>query len=251
MLPLVKKDGQPELAREVFRELRERVQAEYDEGGAIGRRYRRQDEIGTPWAVTIDHQSLEDRTVTVRDRDSLAQDRGPDRRARRRELERRLRAAVALAEARRLATLSRHQPVKLHRRRMTASIAADQISYDDLYARWEQGNWRATEIDLSIDREQWQHEFNDLERRAALWTYSMFFHGEDSVADNLSPYIDAAPTRGAEVLPRHPAGRRGTTRGPVRAVHAGGRRRGRATRPRSRRDPAAADLGLPEGLRPA
>jgi glycyl-tRNA synthetase len=73
VLPLVRKDGQPELAHEVYRELRERVQAEYDEGGAIGRRYRRQDEIGTPWAVTIDHQSLEDRTVTVRDRDSLAQ----------------------------------------------------------------------------------------------------------------------------------------------------------------------------------
>ncbi len=75
VLPLVRKDGQPELAREVYRELRERVQAEYDEGGAIGRRYRRQDEIGTPWAVTIDHQSLEDRTVTLRDRDSLAQER--------------------------------------------------------------------------------------------------------------------------------------------------------------------------------
>ncbi|MBV9424296.1 MAG: glycine--tRNA ligase, partial [Solirubrobacterales bacterium] len=75
VLPLVKRDGQPELAREVYRALRDRVQAEYDEGGAIGRRYRRQDEIGTPWAVTIDHQSLEDRTVTLRDRDSLAQDR--------------------------------------------------------------------------------------------------------------------------------------------------------------------------------
>jgi glycyl-tRNA synthetase len=73
VLPLVRKDGQPELAHEVYRELRERVQAEYDEGGAIGRRYRRQDEIGTPWAVTIDHQTLEDRTVTLRDRDSLAQ----------------------------------------------------------------------------------------------------------------------------------------------------------------------------------
>ncbi|MGB8880332.1 MAG: glycine--tRNA ligase, partial [Solirubrobacteraceae bacterium] len=73
VLPLVRKDGQPELATEVYRDLRERVQAEYDEGGAIGRRYRRQDEIGTPWAVTIDHQSLEDRTVTVRDRDSLTQ----------------------------------------------------------------------------------------------------------------------------------------------------------------------------------
>jgi glycyl-tRNA synthetase len=77
VLPLVRKDGQPELAKEVYRELRELMQAEYDEGGAIGRRYRRQDEIGTPWAVTIDHQSLEDRTVTVRDRDSLAQERWP------------------------------------------------------------------------------------------------------------------------------------------------------------------------------
>src|SRR5581483_3991082 len=75
VLPLVRKDGQPELARRVWSELRERVQAEYDEGGAIGRRYRRQDEIGTPWAVTIDHRSLEDRTVTLRDRDTLAEDR--------------------------------------------------------------------------------------------------------------------------------------------------------------------------------
>jgi glycyl-tRNA synthetase len=75
ILPLVKKDGQPELAREIERTLRERFQVEYDEGGAIGRRYRRQDEIGTPWAITVDHRSLEDRTVTVRDRDSLAQER--------------------------------------------------------------------------------------------------------------------------------------------------------------------------------
>jgi glycyl-tRNA synthetase len=91
VLPLVRKDGQPELATEIHRELRVRMQAEYDAGGAIGRRYRRQDEIGTPWAVTVDHQSLEDRTVTVRDRDTLTQDRVaiddlPD------ELERRLRA---------------------------------------------------------------------------------------------------------------------------------------------------------------
>jgi glycyl-tRNA synthetase len=77
VLPLVRKDGQPELAAEVFRELRDHVQTVYDEGGAIGRRYRRQDEIGTPWAVTIDHQSLEDQTVTLRDRDSLKQVRVP------------------------------------------------------------------------------------------------------------------------------------------------------------------------------
>jgi glycyl-tRNA synthetase len=77
VLPLVRRDGQPELAREVYEQLRDRLQAEYDEGGAIGRRYRRQDEIGTPWAVTIDGQSLEDRTVTLRGRDSLEQIRVP------------------------------------------------------------------------------------------------------------------------------------------------------------------------------
>ena len=78
-------------------------------------------------------------------------------------------------------------------RDMSATVAADQVSYRDLYERWEHGNWRASEIDFSTDREQWQDEFSDLERRGALWTYSMFFHGEDSVTDNLSPYIDAAP----------------------------------------------------------
>jgi glycyl-tRNA synthetase len=77
ILPLVKKDGQPELAAEVQALVKSRMQTEYDEGGAIGKRYRRQDEIGTPWCITIDHQSLEDRTVTVRDRDSLAQERIP------------------------------------------------------------------------------------------------------------------------------------------------------------------------------
>ena len=75
VLPLVRKDGQPELAREVHEALRGRMQSEYDEGGSIGRRYRRQDEIGTPFCVTIDHQTVEDRTVTVRERDSLAQER--------------------------------------------------------------------------------------------------------------------------------------------------------------------------------
>jgi ribonucleotide reductase beta subunit family protein with ferritin-like domain len=74
-----------------------------------------------------------------------------------------------------------------------ATLAADQITYADLYARWEHGNWQATEIDLTVDRQQWHETFTDLERRGALWTYSLFFHGEDSVADNLSPYIDAAP----------------------------------------------------------
>ena len=77
VLPLVRKDGQPELAREVAEGLRRRLATEYDEGGSIGRRYRRQDEIGTPWGVTIDHQSTQDETVTLRDRDSLQQERVP------------------------------------------------------------------------------------------------------------------------------------------------------------------------------
>jgi glycyl-tRNA synthetase len=77
VLPLVGKDGQPELAREVHAALRGRLQVEYDEGGAIGKRYRRQDEIGTPFCLTVDHQSLQDRTVTVRERDSLSQERIP------------------------------------------------------------------------------------------------------------------------------------------------------------------------------
>jgi putative sterol carrier protein len=71
--------------------------------------------------------------------------------------------------------------------------AADQVSYEDLYARWERSNWRATEIDFTVDREHWRERFSDFERKAALWNYAMFFHGEDAVADDLSPFIDAAP----------------------------------------------------------
>jgi glycyl-tRNA synthetase len=77
VLPLLRKAGHPEVAREVYEALRRRMSAEYDDGGAIGRRYRRQDEIGTPFAVTIDHQTIEDRTVTLRDRDTLTQERLP------------------------------------------------------------------------------------------------------------------------------------------------------------------------------
>jgi glycyl-tRNA synthetase len=75
VLPLVSKAGMPERAREIYEEVRRRVPAEYDEGGSIGKRYRRQDEIGTPWGITVDGQTMEDGTVTLRDRDSLAQDR--------------------------------------------------------------------------------------------------------------------------------------------------------------------------------
>jgi glycyl-tRNA synthetase len=75
ILPLVKKDGQPELAQEIRNNLRGVVRTEYDEGGSVGKRYRRHDEIGTPWCITVDHESLTDRTVTVRERDSLEQSR--------------------------------------------------------------------------------------------------------------------------------------------------------------------------------
>ena len=71
------------------------------------------------------------------------------------------------------------------------SSTAD-ISYEDLYNRWERGNWKAHEIDFSRDREGWE-ALNEIQTKSALWIYSMFFFGEDSVADNLSPYIDAAP----------------------------------------------------------
>jgi hypothetical protein len=71
--------------------------------------------------------------------------------------------------------------------------ATKQISYADLYERWERGNWRATEIDFSQDEIDWREKMTPEQRRSALWLYALFFHGEDSVADNLSPYIDAAP----------------------------------------------------------
>jgi glycyl-tRNA synthetase len=77
ILPLVSRDGMPEKAREVHQEVRRRVQSEFDEGGSIGRRYRRQDEIGTPWGITVDGQTMEDDTVTLRDRDTLEQTRVP------------------------------------------------------------------------------------------------------------------------------------------------------------------------------
>jgi glycyl-tRNA synthetase len=75
VLPLVKKDGMPEIAERIYHDLKTRVTAFYDDGGSIGRRYRRQDEVGTPFCITIDGQTKEDGTVTVRHRDSLQQDR--------------------------------------------------------------------------------------------------------------------------------------------------------------------------------
>lgn len=73
------------------------------------------------------------------------------------------------------------------------SLPVDAISYEDLYTRWERGNWSAMDLDFSEDAKQWRERFTEFERKAALWNYALFFWGEDAVADNLSPYIDAAP----------------------------------------------------------
>jgi glycyl-tRNA synthetase len=73
VFPLVKKDGMPEIAKDIYGALKVQFDAFYDEKGAVGRRYRRQDEVGTPYCITVDGQTLEDGTVTLRDRDSLEQ----------------------------------------------------------------------------------------------------------------------------------------------------------------------------------
>ncbi len=73
VFPLVKKDGLPEIAQEIYRKLKAKFSAFYDEKGAVGRRYRRQDEAGTPYCITVDGQTLTDNTVTIRDRDTLEQ----------------------------------------------------------------------------------------------------------------------------------------------------------------------------------
>jgi glycyl-tRNA synthetase len=75
VFPLVRREGMPEIAQEIYRDLKQRWNVFYDERGSVGRRYRRQDESGTPFCVTVDGQTLEDETVTLRDRDTTEQER--------------------------------------------------------------------------------------------------------------------------------------------------------------------------------
>ena len=75
VLPLVKKDGLPEKAQEIMDVLRFDFNCRYDEKDSVGKRYRRQDAIGTPYCITVDGQTLEDNTVTLRDRDTMSQER--------------------------------------------------------------------------------------------------------------------------------------------------------------------------------
>lgn len=74
-----------------------------------------------------------------------------------------------------------------------SGMAIKDVSYEDLYRLWERGNWSADALDFSEDAVQWQENFTEFERKAALWNYALFFWGEDAVAEDLSPYIEAAP----------------------------------------------------------
>ena len=78
VFPLLRKDGQPERARRIYAALRQQFPVDYDQAGSIGRRYRRQDEVGTPYGITVDHQTMQDGTVTLRDRDATTQVRIPE-----------------------------------------------------------------------------------------------------------------------------------------------------------------------------
>jgi glycyl-tRNA synthetase len=75
VFPLVNRDGMPDIARKLETDLRQSFRVFYDDSGAVGRRYRRQDEVGTPYCLTVDSQTLQDHTITVRDRDSMLQER--------------------------------------------------------------------------------------------------------------------------------------------------------------------------------
>ena len=77
VLPLVKKDGLPEIAQKIVDDLKYDCAVEFDQKDAVGRRYRRQDALGTPFCITVDHQTLDDQTVTLRHRDSMSQERLP------------------------------------------------------------------------------------------------------------------------------------------------------------------------------
>jgi glycyl-tRNA synthetase len=75
VFPLVNRDGMPEIARKIEADLRPHVRVFFDDSGAVGRRYRRQDEVGTPFCVTVDSVTLQDQSITVRERDSMRQER--------------------------------------------------------------------------------------------------------------------------------------------------------------------------------
>ena len=131
-------------------------------------------------------------------------------------------------------------------------LAVDNVSYEDLYARWERGNWRATELDFTVDREHWHERFDDLERTCRALELRPLLLGRGLGRRQPLPLHRRRSARGAEVLPGHPAGRRGPSRRLLRALPARGRRRRRlGHRLDPRGDRAAAHVGLQEAVQPA
>ena len=104
------------------------------------------------------------------------------------------------------------------------SLPADAISYEDLYARWERGNWSATELDFTEDARQWREDFTEFERTGGAVELLPVLLGRGRRRRQPLPLHRRRAARGAEVLPHHPAGRRGPPRGLLQALHAGGLR---------------------------
>ena len=135
ILPLVNKDGMPEIAEKLYRELKQDWNVFYDDGGAVGRRYRRQDEVGTPFCITIDGETLQDQTVTIRDRDTLKQERIPlDQVAA--EMRKRLNALNVNHGLRRVVRCSRRSAKSRPVRDFMAQMAERARVYDRLSAEF-------------------------------------------------------------------------------------------------------------------
>ncbi len=125
-----------------------------------------------------------------------------------------------------------------------------RITYTDLYRRWEKSNWSAMDLDFTQDKQGWD-DLSEIQRKSALWIYSMFFFGEDRVAEDLSPYIEAAPTEEQKYFLDDTAGRRGPPRHLLPPVLQRGDRRRRRRRRDAGVHRAAPRLGLQAGLQPA
>ncbi|MBN1259070.1 MAG: glycine--tRNA ligase, partial [Anaerolineae bacterium] len=192
VFPLVKRDGMPEIARELYRELKQHWNVFYDESGSIGRRYRRQDESGTPFCVTVDSQTLDDGAVTVRDRDTTEQLRVPG-------------SALVNFVRERLNTPSQILPLQA----LDASSAGQSVIGATLvaagFARAVQGKpilLEATRTDKRAPKRESNTESHPVAERlrvAAIQMSSL----EGAIAENLrraEPHIADAVAQGAQLV---------------------------------------------------
>ena len=147
---------------------------------------------------------------------------------------------------------TRHELERCSNRRATPRDgAADLISYEDLYARWEQGNWSATELDFTEDARQWREELHRVRAQGGAVELRAVLLGRGRRRRQPLALHRRGAAGGAEVLPHHAAGRRGAPRGLLQALHARGlRHRRRHDGERAAGDQAAAHVGLPQDLRP-